>query len=99
MKELKYAIEEAETPKWEMFFGNNNYTVEDHGVGAGGLVSFKKHLRKPLSPKLWVDLTMRLRIKRMRIYRPGSFCWLDCPVGAIITLNEDDNVVDIQINL
>lgn len=98
-KEMKRKIAEAETPQWGRFYGNNHECLEDHGISAGGGVSFSEHLGKPLSDKLWIDLTMRLRLRFLRIYRYGDAQWLDAIHGAIIYLDKEGFIDDIKVAL
>jgi hypothetical protein len=84
----------------ESIFGNNSKAIELPTTLAGGSVSFKRHLGKPLSQELWEDLIHRFCINGLCIYRPNNLQWT---IGwqdghCIIELDEKDNVDDISIS-
>lgn len=91
------AYEEAfETPQWPRFRGNNHELLDDPGVRRFGGVSFKRHLGKPLTRELWVDLVSRLRVRRIRVYRPQDCEWSDAiNRAAKVLVDNDGNVTDV----
>ena len=93
-----WKLEEA---NWEPYFGNNHKYMDQVKITCGGHVSFKRHLKKPLSQELWEDLRHRLGIFRMRIYKPNDGQWCDGFYGhsCIIQLDDEDSVQDIEICL
>lgn len=81
---------------WERFRGNNHERLQCDWRKLG-LVSFARHLGKPLSEELWDDIVHRLGVSRLRVYSHNQEQWTD-GVGscAIIMLDENRNVSDIQ---
>jgi hypothetical protein len=83
---------------WDKYMGNNHEKIpRSHSFKFGG-VSFKKHLEKPLSKELWEDLTKKLQINGLCIYKPGDGIWyIDFGCGHTdITLDEKGLVKDID---
>jgi hypothetical protein len=83
---------------WDKYMGNNHEKIpRSHCFKFGG-VSFKEHLGKPLSEKLWEDLTGRLQINSLCIYKPGDGVWyIDWGSGhASIDIDENGLVKDID---
>lgn len=84
---------------WQPYFGNNSISIPKPDIIAGGCVSFKKHLGKPLTQELWNDLIHRLKITGLCIYRFNDFQWL-CKFPSnhyLVYLDENDNISDIKI--
>lgn len=86
------------TPEpFKLFIGNQHNLIDLPERYETGGVSFKKHLGRPLSDGLWVDLHKRLAVRTLRIYRPDDRLWnvgLIAP-GAEIYLDEHGNIQDI----
>jgi len=84
---------------WQPFFGNNTNDIPFPTIVAGGSVSFKKHIGKPLSQALWEDLIHRFCINGLCIYGPSDYEWtIGWPDGhCTIYLDENKNVDDIHL--
>lgn len=89
--------EVTETPRWQHFYGFNSIRIPNFGMKWGGGVSFKEHLGKPLSPRLWKDLTMRIQAEWIQIYRPNDTipCVATSYGQVNIHLDDEGNVKDI----
>jgi hypothetical protein len=87
----------TDTPRWEHFYGYNDFKIPNFEIKWGGGVSFKGHLGKPLSERLWKDLMMRLQIETLHIYRHNDAvpCVATAYGNCQIYLDEDGNVSDI----
>ena len=87
-------------PDWDYYRGNNHHVIPPPRAMRMGSVSFARHLGKPLSDALWEDLMHRLGISKLRIYGPNCGRWLDGGGSGCcwITLDEHDNVADIEFN-
>ena len=82
-------------PDWEPYRGNHHTSVPDPGCRWGGSISFKKHIEKPLSQALWIDITQRLGVFNLRVYREGDWQWCDTWANITIYVNDADVVKDI----
>ena len=84
-------------PQWEPFYGYNHNKLPDFGIIAGGGVRFAAHLGKELTKRLWEDLTVRLRVESIQIYRYGEGvpCVAANNNSVQIHLDVNGNVTDI----
>jgi len=94
--EIKKAKEFAANPRWD-----DCVRLELPKAVFRGQVSFSRHLGKPLSQELWVDLTLRLRAFSIRIWHGSeeegwNVFALDYPSGVDIFIDEHGNVSDIS---
>lgn len=82
---------------WEPYFGNNHKHIDRPTIMAMGMVSFTKHIGKPLTQDLWEDLVHRLEISDLRIYKPNEASWTDGrSCGACdVYLDDFGNVTEI----
>lgn len=87
----------TDNPRWEPFYGYNRFEIPNFEIKWGGGVSFKDHIGKPLSDRLWKDVTMRLQAKYIQIYQPndGIPCVATSEGQCDIYLDEDGLVSDI----
>lgn len=88
---------ELENSQWQKCFGHNNFILPKLEYLLGGGVSFKEHLNKPLTEKLWCDLRYRLKVNLIYVLKYNDedkriFSNENC---AIIYLDENKNVTDI----
>lgn len=80
---------------WNRFRGNNHERLETSWRNHGS-VSFTRHIGKPLSEDLWVDLVHRLCVKSLRIYKNQEE-WTDGVSScARVYLDANDNVTEIS---
>jgi len=82
---------------WEPYYGNNHLRIERVEVTCGGDISFSKHLKLPLSQRLWEDLIHRLKITGLCIYRCNTSQWTISWFSGhcCIQLDENEQVEDI----
>lgn len=87
---------EGPTPEWERFFRCNHERVPEYNVRRGGGIEFSNHFGKPLSQRLWEDITQRLHIRTLWVLRPPWEEWTIGHIGTHLTLYLDDKdyVVD-----
>jgi hypothetical protein len=81
------------------YFGNHHEETPPPDKTRGGGVEFGEHFGKPLTKRLWDDLTTCLMVRRILIYRPGDGEWtLGWGSGTcIIHLDDKDLVKGIEI--
>lgn len=86
------------TGKFVPYFGNHHRSLPPPESRWGGSVYFRDHLDRPLSDRLWEDITTRLGAKKLLVYQHGDEMWL-MGWGAytcVVHLGEDGTVRDIE---
>jgi hypothetical protein len=95
---IEFPLKSSE-PAWWAVMGNNHQHIRTE-CKRGGSVSFAYHVGKPLTDRLWQDLTERFCVRQIRVYKHDQSQWTDAPSScAWIHLDETGNVRDIQIAL
>lgn len=85
-------------PLFLPYFGNHHERLPVGSMSRGGSVSFTSHVGKPLTERLWQDITERLAADRVLVYRYGDGEWTLGwgPGTVIIHLDPNDLVKDIE---
>ena len=93
-----YQKEHGITEGWDRFRGNNHESIECPKLTFGGSVSFARHLGKPLSLELWVDLIHRLQASGLCVYAHNQSQWTIGwgPGHCCVQLDEKWNVWDVD---
>jgi hypothetical protein len=87
-------------PRFFPYLGNHHEYLPRPGCTRGGGVSLASHMGKPLTARLWEDVTERLQAAKLLVYGPGfNEEWTigHLCVTVIVRLDDNEMVDDIVL--